>query len=84
VKECWKNLLINITSFQKAGGGRETVYLHKICHSKIHSVINEVELKKVYNSIEKLKEHPEIYKFINWITSKPPSFYKRTKKRNYL
>lgn len=68
----------------KSRGGRETVYLHKICHSKIHSVINEAELKKIYNSIDKLKKHPEINKFINWISSKPTSFYKRTKKKKYL
>ena len=63
----------------KSKGGKETVYLHKICHRKIHSVFTEVDLKKNFNTIEKLKEHPEIIKFINWIRNKPSGFYKRTK-----
>ncbi len=67
----------------KSKGGRQTVYLHKICHRKIHSLLSEAELKHVFNSIDKLKEHPEISKFIKWISNKPPSLYKRTSKKNY-
>ncbi len=68
----------------KSRGGTHTVYLHRICHTKIHSVLNEVELKKDYNNIDKLRGHPQIVKFIKWISNKPPSFYKRTKKSNHL
>ena len=63
----------------KSKGGSETVYLHRICHSKIHSVFTLTELKNHYNELEKIKEHPEIQKFINWVSGKPPYFYKRTR-----
>lgn len=64
----------------KSKGGNETVKLHRICHSKIHSVFNHTELKRNYDSIEKIKEHPEIKKFVTWVSKKPSSFYKRTRK----
>ena len=65
----------------KSKGGSETVYLHRICHSKIHSVFTLTELRNYYKEIDKVKEHPEIQKFIKWVSGKPPSFYKRTKSR---
>ena len=65
----------------KSKGGNETVYLHRICHSKIHSVFTLTDLRNHYNEIDKIKEHPEIDKFIKWVSGKPPSFYKRTRTR---
>ncbi len=64
----------------KSKGGKDTVFIHRICHSKIHSVLTRSQLAKGYYEIGKLKEHPEITKFVNWISSKPPSFYSRTRK----
>ena len=63
----------------KSKGGSETVLLHRICHSKIHSVFTLTELRNHYFEFDKIKEHPEIQKFIIWINKKPPSFYKRTR-----
>lgn len=63
----------------KSRGGMETVLLHRICHSKIHSVFHNRELQQEYNTIDKLREHPDIKKFINWLKRKPPGFYKKTK-----
>ena len=63
----------------KSKGGNETILLHRICHSKIHSVFHLTELKNHYNNIQEIKEHPEIKKFIKWVARKPPTFYKRTK-----
>lgn len=59
----------------KGGAHTPTVLLHKICHNKIHSVITEAELLRYYNTIPRLKQHPEIDKFITWIANKPPDFY---------
>jgi chromatin segregation and condensation protein Rec8/ScpA/Scc1 (kleisin family) len=42
---------------------------------KIHSLFTEEELALKYNSIEKLKEHEEIKKFIKWLKNKPDNFY---------
>lgn len=66
----------------KSRGGRETEYVHKICHSKIHSLFTEKELAEEYKTAEKLREHPEIRKFLKWVSSKDPSYYDRSKRSN--
>lgn len=63
-------------------GGKETVYLHKICHDKIHTVFTERELKNEYNIIEKIKENEEIVKFIKWVSKKDPDFYDKPEHTN--
>ena len=61
----------------KTFGGRDTYWIHVVCHSKIHSVFSNRELLNEYNTFERLQSHPEIQKFIRWIRRKPPEF--RTK-----
>lgn len=56
----------------KSYGGSEKFVIHKVCHSKIHSLFSEAELAFVYNSFEKLKESPDIQKFIKWIRKQDP------------
>lgn len=57
-------------------GGKKgpTVWLHVICHSKIHSIFTETELARHYNTVEKLLQHDEIQKFVSWISKKDPEF----------
>lgn len=66
----------------KLKGGRlgPTVFLHKVCHSKIHSLFTETELASKYNTIEKLLGNEEIQKFIKWVSKKPIDFYDGYKK----
>lgn len=66
----------------KSRGGTKTILLHRICHSKVHSVLSEKDLRDTYNTIEKLKGHTEISKFIKWVSNKPAGFYKRTRKKS--
>ena len=54
--------------------GRETVSLHRICHQKVHSVLTEAELAKEWNTVEKLRSHPEMQKFVKWVSKKDPQF----------
>jgi len=63
----------------KSKGGNKTVTLHRICHSKIHSVFSLTELRNPYNDIDSIKKHEEIKKFIDWVSNKPATFYKRTR-----
>ncbi|MEN3977259.1 HNH endonuclease [Emcibacter sp. SYSU 3D8] len=60
-------------------GGRETVLLHPICHRKIHSLFAESVLARSYASIEALRGHPEIGRFIAWLADKPPDFHASTR-----
>lgn len=36
------------------------------CHKQIHRFISEKDMGLTYNTIEKLLEHPEVKKFIEW------------------
>ena len=64
----------------KSKGGKSTEYLHRICHKQIHALFNENELAKTFNTAESLKSHPDMQTFINWVKSKPDSFYEKTAK----
>ena len=59
--------------------GRETITLHIVCHTKIHSVFTERELLSKYHTVERLREHPEMEKFIHWVAKKSPEFRDRNR-----
>jgi len=68
--------------YPKCKGGKETEYVHRICHRKIHSLFTENELAKKYNRAELVRNHPEIIKFVKWVSKKEPNFYDKTKTHN--
>ena len=53
---------------------KATVGICRPCHSQIHAVLTEKELEQAYRTVEALKAHPEIAKFAEWISTKPPGF----------
>jgi hypothetical protein len=62
----------------KGGRNGPTVRLHHICHNAIHAAIGEAELARRYASVEALRAHPEIARFIDWVRTRPPGFHART------
>ncbi|MGF9693004.1 HNH endonuclease signature motif containing protein [Rhizobium sp. 0TCS1.26] len=66
----------------KSRGGRETRFLHRICHRQIHALFSEAELETSYSTVEALLEHPEIQKFAAWVARKPPGFFDGTRRSN--
>ena len=62
----------------RGGKNGPTVLLHQICHSEIHATLSEADLARSYNTIDALKLHPRLAKFISWIARKPPEFHKRS------
>jgi len=40
------------------------------CHKEIHKLISEKELGRSFNTLEKLKRHIKVKKYIKWIKSK--------------
>lgn len=62
----------------KGGKGGETVLLHAICHKEIHATLTEAEIARDYATIEALRAHPRLSKFIGWVANKPPGFNSRT------
>jgi len=64
----------------KSKGGKNTQYLHRICHRQIHALFTETELANQLNTADALKENEKLQKFILWVKSKPNEYYKRTSK----
>jgi hypothetical protein len=64
----------------KSKGGRQTEFIHRICHRQIHALFTETELARTYFSVEALQSHPEIASFLKWLANKPPDFYERAVK----
>ncbi len=58
--------------------------LHRICHRQIHALFTETELARQFNTIEKLKSHEEILRFIDWVKQKPDDFFERSRKSHRL
>lgn len=71
---------------QKGGAKSGTIEIHRFCHTKIHATIDNYQLAKFYNTVELLRSHPDLEKFIKWVRNKPPSYYDKndqsSKKRN--
>lgn len=66
----------------KSRGGKETEYMHKVCHRKIHSIWSEKELEKNFNDPEVIKQHVEMQKFLKFIKKKEPDYYDRNETHN--
>lgn len=49
----------------------QTVDLCAPCHRHVHAAIPNKELEREYNTLEALKAHPDIGKFVEWIRRKP-------------
>ena len=62
----------------KSKGGKETVLVHPICHRKIHKVFSRAELAKL-KTIEATRSHPDMEKFVKWLSGKPPDFHAITR-----
>ncbi len=59
--------------------GKEAVWIHRICHSKIHSVFTERELATHFHTFERLLTHEEILKFVKWVRRKDPEYYSKNR-----
>ena len=49
------------------------------CHGFIHKVLTEKELELDYNTVERLRAHPEVGKFAEWVKTKPPGLRVRSR-----
>ena len=58
----------------KGGKGGPTVLLHTICHKEVHATLTEAELARNFHTIETLRTHPRLEKFLSWVRKRPPGF----------
>jgi Fe-S oxidoreductase len=61
---------------------KEVVGICRPCHSQIHQLFTEKDLERAYNSIDKLRAHPELAKFAAWISAKPRGFRAAMRRSN--
>ena len=47
------------------------VLLCRPCHKQIHAVLSESELAREYSSLEALAAHPDIARFVEWVSRQP-------------
>jgi hypothetical protein len=66
----------------KCEKGKDTITLHVICHSKIHSIWTENELRDYYNTIERILSDNSINDFKKWIKNKEPEYVNSNKSSN--
>lgn len=64
----------------KLRGGKHgpTVLLHQICHNEIHASLSESDLAREYYTVDALRLHPRLSKFIAWVSKRPPAFHSKT------
>ena len=55
--------------------------VHPICHRIIHATLSNKELERGYASAEALRAHPEIAKFLSWVSGKHPDFHVPTRQK---
>lgn len=55
----------------RSEGGTESFAIHRVCHSKIHSLFSEKELARLYDTWDALRAHPEIARFVAWVRKQP-------------
>ncbi|WP_170457368.1 HNH endonuclease [Ruegeria arenilitoris] len=58
----------------KGGKGGPTVLLHKICHKEVHATLTEAELARDFSTVESLRTHPRLNRFLDWVRKRPPRF----------
>lgn len=62
----------------RGGKGGPVVLLHHQCHKEIHAALSEAELARSHATIEALRAHPRIARYIAWVARRPPGFLSRT------
>ncbi|MBS0661057.1 MAG: hypothetical protein JSR82_22790 [Verrucomicrobia bacterium] len=42
------------------------------CHKQVHAVLTEKELERDFPTIEALRAHPDLARFVAWVRQRPP------------
>ena len=66
------------------GGTREDVeLLCPQCHGMVHATYTNATLAALYPTLAKLREAPELAKYLRWVRKQPPSRRKRNRPRRW-
>ena len=73
-------LAVNMTRHHvvpKSRGGNEIEEICKTCHRQVHALFGNKELAGALHSLEELRAHPEMIKYIAWVRKQNPDRYYR-------
>ncbi|HEX8464806.1 MAG TPA: hypothetical protein VF627_09345 [Abditibacterium sp.] len=51
----------------KKGESTPTIWICSACHRQIHALFTNWQLADEYNSLERLRDEPQMEKFLKWI-----------------
>jgi len=71
----------NKREFSRQEVRERTAWLCRPCHKQVHAVLDEKTLEREYNSVEALRGHPAIARFIRWIAAKPDGTHVPVRRR---
>ena len=63
------------TRSKEVHSAENKIYIHKICHQKIHATFSEHQLYETYHTPFLICQHPDMVKFIKWVSKKSVDFY---------
>jgi hypothetical protein len=52
---------------------RKIISVCKPCHAMIHRIFSNRDLEQNYDDLEKIKNHPEVIKFVAWVKKQDPN-----------
>ncbi len=67
--------------YSRAELAQRVAWLCRACHKQVHAVLDEKTLARDYDSVDKLRAHPELARFIRWIRRRPPGYVPVTRRR---
>jgi 5-methylcytosine-specific restriction protein A len=74
--------LHHLTPRERGGKPEDRTEMCRPCHKQVHASFGNVELERVYNSIEQLRAAPQMRQFIKWIRKQDPHTSFRTAMSN--
>ena len=64
----------NRRDFDRGDVHRRIAWLCRPCHDHVHAVLSEKALERDYNTLEQLRGHPDVARFVAWIAARPADF----------
>ncbi|MCD6051928.1 MAG: hypothetical protein K0Q55_3346 [Verrucomicrobia bacterium] len=64
----------NKREFDRIEVKQRVAWICRPCHNHVHALFTEKTLERQYNTLDLLKAHPDVAKFVDWIKTKPSAF----------
>ena len=71
----------NKKQFSRTEIHERIVWLCHACHKQIHTLIDDKTLEKDFNTLEALKTHEGLMKFVAWVRKRPEDLKVRSRKK---